>query len=86
MNPTIKQFIIQSKNYYHNMYNKLPSILKKYEPTPLGRWNSIHIKDKKKLDIAVSANYDHCGPCGNNYQADKIIKKKINFFFLHSAT
>lgn len=76
MNPTIKQLSIQAKNYYINMYNKLPHFLRKDNPTPLGRWNSINIKDKKKLDIAVSANYDHCGPCGNNYQLDKINKKK----------
>ena len=76
MNPTIKKFTNQTIKYYRDIYHRLPHFLRRDNPTPLGRWNSIHIKDKKKLDIAVSANYDHCGPCGNNYQLDKINKKK----------
>ena len=75
MNPTIKQFTAQAKKYYRDMYHRLPHFLRKHDPTPLGRWNSIYVNDKKKLDISVSANYDHCGPCGNKYKADKTKKK-----------
>ena len=48
MNPTIKQFTAQAKKYYRDMYHRLPHFLRKHDPTPLGRWNSIDVNDKKK--------------------------------------
>lgn len=54
-------------NFYKNIYNRLPHFLKKHNPPPLGRWNTIHLEDKKRLSVSVNANLDHCGPCGNEH-------------------
>ena len=64
----------KSKLISKNIYSKISHFSRKQSSTPLGRWNSIGIEDKKRLDISVKANYDHCGPCGNETQ----YKKKIN--------
>jgi hypothetical protein len=71
MNPIIKEMITKSKLISENIYSRMPHFLRKQPPMPLGRWNSIGIEDKKRLDIAVKANYDHCGPCGSEVQYHK---------------
>ena len=76
MSPIIKEIVKKSKLISENIYSKMPHLLRKQPPMPLGRWNSIGFEDKKRLDIAVKANYDHCGPCGNETQYDEKKDKK----------
>ena len=53
MNPTIKQFTAQAKKYYRDMYHRLPHFLRKHDPTPLGRWNSIDVNDKNLRSLQL---------------------------------
>ncbi len=64
-----------TKHFYAQIYNRLPHFLRKQTPVPLGRWNTIGIDNNKRLNISVKANYDHCGPCGNEYKSQCNIKK-----------
>ena len=56
-----------------------PKIHLKYKKNdkPLGRWNTINMDDKEKLNIAATQSSVHCGPCGTeNIDEDNIKYKK----------
>jgi hypothetical protein len=54
----------------------LERIIKKKQPTPVGRWKTedCDIKTNNKIDLS---NEDHCGPCGQ-YVLEKIKSKTEN--------
>ena len=78
------------KNYMPKIvYEK---IFKPNQPLPLGRWGNIKTDSKiSKIDKSIIdkihkekahtlsnlANYDHCGPCGNEFSPKDFDEKKI---------
>ena len=65
------------RNYSLEFTLMPPKIHLKYKNNdkPLGRWNTINMDDKEKLNIAATQSSVHCGPCGTeNIDDDKINK------------
>ena len=64
------------KNYSLEFTLMPPKIHLKYKNNdkPLGRWNTINMDDKEKLNIAATQSGVHCGPCGT----ENIDKKYSN--------
>lgn len=88
-----KIFVLANKesNYLKNYMPKIvyEKIFKPNQPLPLGRWGNI--KTDSKIDKSIIdkihkekahtlsnlANYDHCGPCGNEFSPKDFDEKKI---------
>ena len=67
------------RNYSFEFTLMPPKIHLKYKNNdkPLGRWNTINMDDKEKLNIAATQSSVHCGPCGSeNIDIEQKNKKK----------
>ena len=64
------------KNYSLEFTLMPPKVHLKYKNNEklLGRWNTIHINNEEKLNIAATQSSVHCGPCGT----ENIDKKYLN--------